>query len=312
MSLKSILKKCSPVVWLYAEAQRVYYSLLTVISPELNTKARYKERFGKELDLANPKTLNEKILWLKLRDYETNALVRQCADKYAVRNYVREMGCEEILVPMIAAYDSVDEINWDELPDSFAMKWNFGCGFNIICPNKADLDIPATIKKMKKWGRTQYHLPYSEMQYKDVPKKIIVEQYLRPKSGILPEDYKIYCFHGKPYCVMLCADRESGQAKYFFFDREWNFLRINKAGKEAPEGFTVPKVEGIEAAFQYAEKLAEPFPFVRADFYLIDGKVYLGELTFTPGGALDSARLPETDIMFGEMLNLGHSYGGIS
>lgn len=278
-------------------------SALTLISPKLNTNFSYYVKFKKKLNLKNPVTLNEKLLWLKLRDYETNALVRQCADKYAVREYIEEQGCGEILVPLIAAYDRVEDIDWDRLPDSFAMKWNFGCGFNIICPDKSKLDIPQTMEKMRKWGKTPYYLRYSEMQYKNVTKKIIVEQYLKPASGEV-SDYKIYCFHGKPYCVMLCVGRQNGRAKYYFFDCDWNFLRINRAGVEAPEGFTVPKPEGIDLAFQYAQKLSAPFPFVRADFYLLDGKVYFGELTFTPGGAMDNNRLPETDLMFGNMLHL--------
>ena len=103
---------------------------------------------------------------------------------------------------------------------------------------------------------------------------------------------------------MLCTDRDSGHAKYYFFDREWNLLRINKAGLNVPIGFTVPKPDGIDDVFGYAEKLSKPFKFVRADFYLVNGKVYFGELTFTPGGGMDFNRLPETDILFGKMLHL--------
>ncbi len=277
---------------------------LTLLSPKINTKVCYRLKFHKNLDLDNPITLNEKILKLKLEDYATNKLVKQCADKYSVRDYVQDKGCEEILVPLIASYDNVDEIDWDKLPDAFALKWNFGCGYNIICPEKKELDIEKAKKKLKAWGNKEAYLPYSEMQYKGVSKKIIVESFLSDGTGRLPSDYKVYCFHGKPHCVMLCTDRESGHAKYYFFDRAWNLLRINKAGKDAPPGFSLPKPEGIDNLFNYAEKLSEPFKFVRADFYLIKGHVFFGELTFTPGGGMDFNRLPETDIEFGNMLHL--------
>lgn len=277
---------------------------LTLLSPEINTKVCYRLKFHKNLDLNNPVTLNEKILKLKLENYGSNELVRQCADKFRVREYIKEKDCNEILVPLLASYDKVEQIQWDSLPDSFVIKWNFGCGYNILCPNKRALDITATEKQLKKWGRRRAYLPYSEMQYKGVPKKLIVEEFLSDGTGELPSDYKVYCFHGKPHCVMLCTDRESGHAKYYFFDREWNLLRINKAGVNAPPGFTVPKPEGIDKVFDYAEKLSNPFKFVRADFYLVKGKVYFGELTFTPGGGMDFNRLPETDIQFGHMLHL--------
>ena len=277
---------------------------LTLISPELNTKVVYRAKFGKKLDLEHPQTLNEKILWMKFHDYKDNDLVKQCADKYRVREYIKEKGCGEILVPLIAAYDSAEDIRWDELPDSFALKWNFGSGLNVICHDKSKLDIPETTRKMRKWGRKRAYLPYAEMQYKGVPKKIIVEECLSDGTGELPSDYKVYCFHGKPHCVMLCTERQQGHAKYYFFDREWNLLRINKAGKNAPEGFALPKPEGIDKMFDYAEILSQPFKFVRADFYLVGGKVYFGELTFTPGGGMDFNRLPETDIAFGNMVQL--------
>src|SRR5699024_5967641 len=104
---------------------------LSTISPTLATKFFYKKAFGKQLDLIEPKTLNEKILWLKLNTYKNNPLVTQCADKYLVREYVREAGCKEILNELIGVWDSVDEIEWDKLPDKFALKVNHGCGYNI-------------------------------------------------------------------------------------------------------------------------------------------------------------------------------------
>lgn len=91
---------------------------------------------------------------------------------------------------------------------------------------------------------------------------------------------------------------------FYFFDRDWNLMRINRAGKAAPEGFTLPKPDGIDEVFHCAEVLSKPFPFVRADFYLEKGRVYFGELTFTPSGGFDKSRLPETDRMFGEMVKL--------
>lgn len=295
---RTYIEQIHPRLWL----RKQYYCLLTRISPELNTKRMYKSKFGRKLDLQNPITLNEKLLKWKLESFHKDKLVRQCADKYAVREYIKEKGCEDILVPLIAVYDSVEEICWDSMPDSFVIKWNFGCGFNIICPDKSKLDIEKTKKVLRKWGRTKFHLFFAEMQYDIKDKKIIVEKYLKPKEGILPEDYKIYCFHGKPMYTMVCTDRKAaGMAKYYFFDDKWELARINRDSKTAPEGFQLPRPKCFDKLLEVAGKLSEPFPFVRADFYIVDDKVYFGELTFTPAAAMDNKRLPETDIMFGKL-----------
>lgn len=278
-----------------------YRCILTMISPKLNTMVTYRAKFGKKLDFDNPQTLNEKILWLKFNDYWENPLVKQCADKYRVREYIKDVGCEGILNTLIATYESVDEIEWDMLPDSFALKLNVGCGYNIIVPEKDKLDIEDAKSKLRKWMKTKYYLGYSEMQYKGVKPVILVERYLKPKRGVLPEDYKFYCFDGRAPFVMVCTDRQEGgkHPRYWYYNEKWEMQMMSadaiKYGKEA----SIPKPEGIDEAFAYARKLSKGFPFVRVDLYIVDGKVYFGELTFTPSGGQDNGRLPEADEILG-------------
>ena len=114
-----------------------FRQMLTRISPRLNSRVVYYSKFHKPLRLKNPQTLDEKIQWLKLNTYYKNPLVTQCADKYAVREYVKSCGCEEILNELYGVYDSVDEIPWNDLPDKFVLKWKFGCGENLIVFDKA-------------------------------------------------------------------------------------------------------------------------------------------------------------------------------
>ena len=292
-------------------AKELYHSILTTytetlsrISPRLNTIVQFRKRKGYPLNLDNPQTLDEKIQKLKLEGYATDPLIIQCADKYAVRSYIEKQGCSDILVPLIAAYDKVEDIEWDKLPQAFAMKWNFGSGFNIICPDKSQLDIEATKKKLKEWGKNKFWLKFSEVQYKPIPKKIIVEEYLKPEHGVQPDDYKLYCFNGEPKFILLCTGREFGRPKFYFFDEGWNLARINRDSKAAPEGFTYPRPECLDSLMEAARTLSAPFKFVRADFYVVGGKVYFGELTFTPDGGMDGHRLYETDLMFGKLLKL--------
>ena len=128
------------------------------------------------------------------------------------------------------------------------------------------------------------------------------------KDWVAPEDYKVYCFHGIPKYIMVCVGREKGgHPKFYFFDENWELARINRDSKAAPKDFKIDKPACFDKLMDCARKLSKPFPFVRADFYIIGEKVYFGELTFTPAGGLDSGRLRETDIMMGEMLDIHYN-----
>lgn len=131
-------------------------------------------------------------------------------------------------------------------------------------------------------------------------KKIFAEEYL----GSDLVDYKFYCFDGDADCVLLCIDRQIGAAKFYFFDKDWKLCRYNKRGKEAPEGFTLPKPEGIDEMFRLASEMSKGFPFVRMDFFDVNGKIYFGEYTFFPASGYDYNRLPESDLYFGNKIKL--------
>lgn len=182
MSEKSSFK--SVLLQPYRTVRDEYYKVLTLISPVLNTKMRYKRAFHRNLDLNNPITLNDKVLWLKLNRYMNNPLVIQCADKYRVRDYIKKCGCEEILIPLIGVWEKVEDIPWDDLPDKFVLKWNFGAGMNIVCTDKSKMNKKKTLKQLKKWGRCKYWLTHSEMQYKYMPKKIVCEELLNTEGEV--------------------------------------------------------------------------------------------------------------------------------
>lgn len=280
---------------------------LTFISPKLNTKVTYFVKFHKRLDFNNPETLGEKILWLKFNTYWNNPLVKQCADKFKVRDYIEKCGLSSILNELIAVYETPEEIEWDKLPKSFALKLNIGCGFNHIVADKSKEDFASIKKEVARWirqSKTQY-LAYSEMQYKDVKPYILVEKYLgNAEKGSLPVDYKFYCLNGKAKYVMLCVDRENGKhAKFYYFDRDWKKMPYS-ADYFADPNREIPKPASIDEAFEVAEKLSKEFPFVRTDLYIVDNKVVFGELTFTPSGGMDNGRLPETERLLGEQLVL--------
>ncbi len=271
---------------LRSKATTAFYCMLTLISPALNAKVIQRVENGHRLDLNRPVSFSDKLLALKIKDYNHNPLVSQCADKYAVRQYVRDCGCGEMLNELLAVYDSVDEINWNLLPQQFAMKWNFGSHFNLICPDKTKLDIADAARKMRIWGKTHFGLRYAELQYEQIKKKILVEKFLSPRFGVLPPDYKLYCFHGACMAILYIAERDQKKHKAAFFDPEWNYLGVPQQdrmpGRYAQFDVLPEKPQSMDKMIRAAEILSEPFPFVRVDFYDVDGRAIFGEMTFTP------------------------------
>ena len=287
----------------YRKLLVLYYRLLSYISPTLNTKARYKAVFKKNLDLKNPKTFKEKLLVLKLKRYIKDPLVIKCADKYAVREYIKEQGCDSILIPLLASYNNANEIEWDRLPNSFVIKWNFASGFNIICPDKSKLNIEETIKKLNRWKKDKTYMQDSEMQYAKAPKKIIVEEYLKPANGELPADYKVYCFNGVPRAILYMCDRGSDDMTAAFFDENWNFL--SETGKSGYKKFdkNIKKPACLNEMIETSKILSKPFEFVRMDYYIINDKLYFGEMTFTPAGCMFVSECTVNGKTMGELLD---------
>lgn len=280
--------------------------LLTRISPLLNTKYGYWLRLGRALDLKNPQTSNEKILWLKLNTYLNNPLVEQCADKCEVRKYVEQCGLKHILVTKLGEYDYAEDIDFDALPDKFVIKYNYGCGMNFICKDKSRLNISELLRVITKWKHSKYHLEWSEMQYAKMKRKYLIEEYLEQGNRGSLDDYKLYCCNGKPCFAMICTGRSiNTRPKFYYIDRNGNLQRqLSKDGMEAPEQFHYDIPDCWEEMFTYAETLSKPFPFVRCDFYIVMNRVYFGELTFTPCAGMDGNKLPMADKLIGDLIQL--------
>jgi len=280
--------------------------LLSLISPACATKILYYNAFHKKLNLKNPITLNDKILWLKLYTYRNNPLINQCSDKVRVREYVEKLGLANILIPLFFVGKKAYEINWNILPDCFVLKCNHGAGFNILCDSKSELNKDQTVKTLNHWLKINYWMRWAEINYRYIPRRILCEKYLVNNNKELPYDYKIYCFNGCAKYTLVCIGRIAGTPIFYFFDENWNLTRINNDSINADVNLSIPKPLHYENMLQYARILSKPFPFVRVDFYIVDDKIYFGEMTFTPSGGLDDKRLPETDILFGSMVNLDY------
>ena len=264
-------------------------------------KLKYKIHMDKKLNLKNPQTFNEKLQWLKLNDRKPE--YTKMVDKYAVREYISKKIGEEYLIPLLGVWDNVEDIDFDKLPNQFVLKCNHDSGGLVICRDKASLDIEQAKKTLSNSMKRNFYKITREWPYKNVKKKIVAEDFMEDKNGAFI-DYKFFCFNGNVHSVMICMDRHLGDTKFYFFDREWKLLKLNIRGKNAPEGFTVEKPECIEKMFQIAEELSSGIPFSRVDMYECDGKIYFGEITFYPASGFDANLLTETDIMFGDLINL--------
>lgn len=280
-----------------------YLAFLIKISPFLASKYLYKKKTDRKLNLKYPKNFNEKIHWLKL--YWKHPLVHKCGDKYEVRDYVRQMNCSNILMGLYNVYENVSEIDWDSLPSKFVLKVTSGCGYNIICKDKAKLDKNKAEKQLNKWMKTNYSLKAAEMHYSKMKPRIICEKFMETVDGSLPVDYKFFCFNGIPKRILVTPERKTG-VKRFMFDLNWNKIDFIKNSRVAnSESYeTVGKPKALVEMIDYAKKLAEPFPFVRIDFYEYEGKAVLGEMTFTPDAGLATRYKEDVLIDLGNMIKL--------
>jgi len=271
------------------------------VSDENFVKWTYYLTFRKKLDLNNPQTFNEKLQWLKLNDRHEE--YTQMVDKYEAKKYVANLIGEEYIIPTLGVYDSFDEIDFDKLPNQFVLKCTHDSGGVAICKDKATFDIKAARKLLSRNLKRNKYWSSREYPYKTIKPRIIIEKYIEESAGGLV-DYKFFCFNGYADCVMLCIDRHLEDTKYYFFDNNWNLLRINCRGKSAPKGFTVPKLDNMDQMFSIAAQLSRGIKFVRVDLYNVNGRIYFGEMTFFPQSGLDPNLLIEAEMRFGNLINV--------
>ena len=303
--IKEDLKSNESIVKIYDKVKEFYYRHL--ISDEQVIRKRFKKRLGREVDLENPVKFNDKLQWLKLNWYDP--IATKCADKYEVREIIKEKIGEEYLNELIAVYESVNEIDIDKLPDKFVLKGTHGSGFNIICNDKSKMNWKEEFKKMRRWLRTNYYLQNREWVYKDQKPRIICEKYLELEDGNPPNDYKIYCFNGEPKIISVDSGRFISQIKNFY-DLDWNYIELSINNKANNSEKLDAKPICFEHMLQLSRILSKGFPHVRVDFYIIKDKIIFGELTFFHASGMGPFKPEEFEITMGNWLELPVNNGG--
>jgi len=255
---------------------------------------------GKKLDLENPRTYNEKIQWLKL--YDRRPEYTMMADKYEVRNFIKAKIGEGYLIPMIGLYNTVDEIDFEELPDKFVIKCTHDSGSVVVCTDKSKLEIDSVKRHLQKYLSRNYFLVGREWVYKNISPRIICEEYLVDDSGKELKDYKVFCFDGEPKVIQVDFDRFVDH-KRNIYDTKWNLLDVEiHFPKNSSK--VIPRPSQLEEMLEVAHKLSENIPHLRVDMYLSRGKIYFGELTFTHGSGFETFRPQSFDNLLGSWIKL--------
>lgn len=268
---------------------RAYSNLLFWFNSKRLGKSFYK------LNLNAPQTFNEKISWIKFNIQ--NPLSVKVADKFLVRNYVEQKIGSQIVIPLIAVYDSPDLINFSALPNQFVMKLNNGSGYNLICRDKSKIDEIAEIQKFKSAFQSDIYSMSREWHYKKIETKIVVEELL---DGDLL-DYKFFCNSNGPFLIQVDVDRFTNHQRNIY-DLTWQLMpykiRYNNSSRElAP-----PK--NLQAMIQIARELSNDFMFSRVDLYEHDDKIYFGEITLHPGGGVEPFDCYSSDLEMGQFISL--------
>jgi len=274
-------------------------------SDERRIRRKFKRIFGREPDLDDPRTFNEKILWLNLRWRDPRII--PLSDKVAVRTFVRDVVGEEHLVPLIGVYDDPDEMDLEAFPDSFIVKAAHACGWNLVVRDRARLDWPAARRELRRWVTRSWYPLYREWQYRDIPHRLLVERLLLDRHGRVPADYKFFCFRGAEglRTIIQVDEDRFGDLRRTYFDEDWNRLPVT-IFVPAAEG-PVPPPERLDEMLGMAARLSEGFCFARVDLYCLQEAVYFGELTFTPTAGMGPYEPPEWDRKMGDLFDLPSS-----
>lgn len=269
--------------------------------PVAVVKIRYLLRFGRFPDLKNPRDLNEKILVLKL--YGDTSQWTRLADKYRVREYVASCGLSSMLIPLYGAWEHVEDIQFDKLPDQFILKANNGDGKGTnakVDKTKMTADDWTALKmRLHGWLSAKNIGALSgEPQYRDIKPMILAEELLPCGEGETSlVDYKLWCFNGEPYSFFVCSERQEDgyHATVDCYDLEWNRYPENMLASPHMTVATkaIPRPACLEKMLSAARILSKPFPEVRVDLYVVGDQAYFGEMTFTSLGGMMDYYTPE-------------------
>jgi len=269
------------------------------LSDKSYLKALFKYKLGYDLNLMNPNTYNEKLQWLKL--YNRKAEYTVMVDKYNVRDYIVSKIGDEYLIPILGKWEHFDDIDFDKLPNKFVLKCTHGSGSIAICKNKKEFDFKLARKKINIWMKRNFYFYAREWPYKNVVPNVIAEEYLEAKDGQLL-DYQLHVFNGLTKLIYVIIDRFKSRKKNIY-NIHWELQKFQHS-RPYDEKIKLETPKNLDKMIEIAEILAANIPYLRVDFYDIDGKLYIGELTFFPSGGFGKLIPFEYDELLGSWISL--------
>lgn len=277
-----------------------------LIPDTLYLQCAYYNTFGKKLNLKNPKTFNEKLQWLKL--YDRKPIYTTMVDKYAAKKYVADIIGEEYIIPTLGVWDRFEDIDFTSLPNQFVLKCTHDSGGLVICKDKSMLNIEDARRKINDSLKRDYYLNGREWPYKNVPRRIIAEKYMSKSDGSIPEDYKVLNLNGNPGIIQVDLDRFINHKKKLFLPN-WTELNFDFNYPTEKE-YSLKKPDTLNEMLGLARKLSKEFSFLRTDFYVIDDRIYFGELTLFPASGFGKFSPEEWDERIGKWISLPEKRGG--
>lgn len=258
-------------------------------NPMKEINRNYKLRFNKNPNLENPRNLIEKIYWMQL--YCDTSIWTLCADKYRMREYVASRGCAEYLPKLYGVWRTAAEIDWHSLPQQFVIKANNGCASVLLVKDKSLYSEKKVKKQMKHWLDIPYGYRGFQPHYLSIKPCILAEELLVQdksldalSSSIV--DFKVWCFNGEIENILVVYNRNKTFLNLDLYDVNWNRLRhcIKSQGMdEINDNIVFPKPDCLELMLSIASKLSLGHPQMRVDFYIVNNKPVVGELTMASG-----------------------------
>lgn len=314
--IKSLYQKTNLGFYFIQPFTKVYHFWLykKFLKRETFVKHQFKKSFGSSLNIEDPKTLNEKINWLKL--YYKHPLATQLADKFAVRKFIINKIGEEYLVPLLYKTKNYRDITPSNLPDiPFIIKTNHDSSGGIIIHNKNENHNWKEIQNTLRSRMSQnFYWDGRERQYKEIEPILIVEKLLTDIKGTLPADYKVHCFNGKVRMINVDMGRNTKNHYRNWYNRQWirepySWSSVLGDGKHTdPSDLDIEKPELLDRMCELSEKLVKGFPYLRADWYIYNNQLYFGELTFHHNGGMRPIQPEIWDEKLGKELSLPNKY----
>jgi len=277
-----------------------YWAIVCRLMPStIYLKWQYYHVYHKNLNIGHPKTYAEKLAYLKVHKYDPR--LESLVDKYQVREYISRIIGDEYSVPLIGVYNNCDEIPWDRLPDRYVLKCTHDSGSTVICRDST-FNQDKAIRKLKKSLGQNLYWASREYPYRNLRPRIICETYL-DDNGHPPYDYKILCFSGKPHYIIVDIDRFEDHHRDCY-NTQWE--KIDFGTDHEQSNTIISKPQCLDSMLELAEKLSKGFAHVRVDFYILNNKIYFGELTFFPWGGLIWFKPDSLNFELGDMIDLDY------